>query len=179
MEPILPLQWLHWTPLYCWWLHVSLQYYKENVLLCFHGNSCYENAQRCYVMPTLPILFFISSRDVLPIISLSNRRFLASLIFHERLRLSLETIVLKSSGWKNIIQSKLTSWENGNFSYILRTRLSQDGVSWIWVRHSRRRPGECAEKGSQITRNSLVPPQQIKPRRSLVPPSKIVIHRVL
>jgi len=55
---------------------------------------------------TLSVVLFISSRELLHITLLSNRRFPAGLIFHERLHLLLETIVQETSACKFITETE-------------------------------------------------------------------------
>ena len=78
--------------------------------------TCHKN-----FTSTLLVVLLISSRELLHITFLSNRRFLVGLTFHECLHLLLETIVQETSACKCITETEqddmLIVWES--FLYTL------------------------------------------------------------
>jgi hypothetical protein len=108
----------------CWQLTV-----QNNVLLPL-SRTCHKNVTR-----TLPVVLLISSRELF-ISLINNRRFLESLICHERLHLPSETTVQETSSFKCIIDTeqadKLIKWESSLFiSVPVWVRVGFLGRQWV------------------------------------------------
>jgi hypothetical protein len=93
--------------------------------------TCHKN-----ITITLPVVLLISPRELLHITLLSNRWFLLSLIFHERLHLLLETIVQETSACKCIAETEqndaLIVWESFLYTSIsIWVKVGFLGFQWV------------------------------------------------